>query len=92
MGKILYVKRKVGRSFLVWFQNSNLYFYLEEPAWYVFRKVVNRHKSETIAKEFSHRYGISYKDSLNFTVEIRQKIQEIGRTISRNIQINMHIR
>jgi dephospho-CoA kinase len=79
MGKILFVKKKIGKSYLIWFQNSNLYFNLEEPAWFVFRKTVKRYKSETIAKEFSIRYGLGYEDSLNFVVEIRQKINEMNQ-------------
>lgn len=74
-----YVKRKVGKSYLIWFQNSNLYFNLEEPAWYVFKKIAKRYKTETIAKEFSSRYSIKYEDSLNFVIEIRQKIDEVNQ-------------
>lgn len=80
MGKILYVKKKFGKSYLIWFQNSNQYFYMEEPAWYVFRNTVKRHKAETIAKEFSNRYGLSFTESLNFVLEIRQKIYDMNQT------------
>lgn len=83
MGKISYIKKKYGKSYLIWFQNSNLYFYLEEPAWFVLRKTVNRHKSETIAKEFSGRYGLSFKDSLKFVVEIRLKINKMNQPNNR---------
>lgn len=79
MNKILYIKKKIGKSHLIWFQNSNQYFYLEEPAWYVFRKIVNRHKPETIAKDFSKRYELTYENSLNFVVEMKQKIKEINQ-------------
>ena len=66
MSKILYLKKKIGNSYLVWFQNSNLFFHLEEPAWYVLNKVDKRYKTETIAKEFSNRYSLNYDDSLKF--------------------------
>jgi len=78
MTKISYINKKIGTSHFIWLQNSNQYFYLEEPAWYVFRRIAKRHKSETIAKEFSNRYGLNGKDSLNFVLEIRQKINEIN--------------
>ncbi len=78
---VLFIKKKIGKSYLIWFQNSNLYFQLEEPAWYVFRKTVKRYKSETIAKEFSIRYGLSYEESLKFVVEIRQKINDMNRPL-----------
>jgi hypothetical protein len=83
MEKILFIKKKIGKSYLIWFQNSNLYFYLEEPAWFVLNKTVKRYKSETIAKEFSNRYGLSYEDSLNFVLEIRQKINEMNQPKNR---------
>ncbi len=76
---IKFVKKKIGNSYLIWFQNSNLYFSLEEPAWNVFRKIVKRCKTETIAKEFSDRYGLSFDESLKFVVEIRQRINEMNQ-------------
>lgn len=76
---ILFVKRKVGKRYIIWFQNSNLYYYLEEPAWYVFKKTVKKYKAETIAKEFSDRYSLSYNESLKFVVEIRQKVNELNQ-------------
>jgi len=79
MENILFVKRKIGNSYLIWFQNSNLYFYLEEPAYYVFRKIVKRYKTETIAKEFSIRYLVSFGESLKFVSEIRQKADKINQ-------------
>lgn len=79
MENILFVKRKIGNSYLIWFQNSNLYFYLEEPAYYVFRKIVKRYKTETIAKEFSIRYLVSFGESLKFVSEIRQKVDKINQ-------------
>ena len=77
---IKFVKKKIGNKYLIWVQNSNLYFSLEEPAWNVFSKIVKRYKSETIAKEFSVRYGLGYEESLRFVLEIRQKINEINQS------------
>lgn len=80
MKDIKFVKKKIGNLYLIWIQNSNLYFSLEEPAWYVFRKTVSGYKSETIAKEFTGRYDLSYEESLKFVAEIRQKINEMNRS------------
>src|SRR5690606_28399477 len=77
-----YVKKKIDKLYLIWFQSSNLYFQLEEPAWFVFKKIVKRYKSETIAKMFADRYELSYEISLKFVVEIRQKVDEMNRPIS----------
>ncbi len=61
---------------------------MEEPAWYVLKKIVNRNKSETIAKDFSNRYGLDYEDGLKFTTEIRQKVKELNQ--SRNHEKNFY--
>ncbi len=84
MTNIPHVKRKIGQSYLVWFQNSNMYFRLEEPAWFVFKQVCNRHKTETIAGIFSNRYGMSYTDSLTFTTDIRHTINKMNQPRKRD--------
>jgi hypothetical protein len=78
MISIPFHKKKVGHSYLVWFQNSNLYLQLEEPAWFVFRKTRQRFKAETIAKEFALRYQTTPKDSLSFVREIRENIMKMN--------------
>lgn len=79
MNNIRYVKRKVGDSYIIWFENTNLFFYLKEPAWFVFSKTVKRYKTETIAKQFSIRYSVEYKKSLNFILKLRKQIDEMNR-------------
>jgi hypothetical protein len=78
MTSIPFYKKKVGHSYLVWFQNSNLYLQLEEPAWFVFRKIRQRCKTETIAKEFSLRYSVGQEESLSFVREIRENINKMN--------------
>lgn len=78
MSAILYLKKKIGQSYLVWFQNSNNYLQLEEPAWFVLRKTAQRHKTETIAHEFAYRYSVSQKKSLAFVEGIRLEIKRMN--------------
>jgi len=80
MPAIPYLKKKIGNSYLVWFQYSNLFLQLEEPAWFVFRKTVQRYKVETIAKEFSYRYSISSEESLSFVQDIRLEIEKMNQS------------
>lgn len=80
MPSIPYKKRKIGHSYLVWFQNSNLFVQMEEPAWFVFRKTAKRNKTETIAREFSDRYDINIAESLTFVTEIRSGIEKMNMT------------
>ena len=77
---IPYLSKKIGSAHLVWFQNSNSYLRLEDPAWYVFRKTIRRHRAETIAAEFALRYGLSMNESLIFVRDIRSKTEELNRT------------
>lgn len=67
---------------MVWFQNSNLYLQLEEPAWFVLRRTRQRYKCETIAKEFAVRYGATSEDSLRFVEDIRLKSKEMNQPTS----------
>lgn len=78
MPNIPYIKKRIGHSYLVWFQNSNLYVQLEEPAWYVFKKTVKRYKAETIAKQFSIRYSMALHESLSFVKDIRLEIKKMN--------------
>jgi len=78
MPAIPYLKKKIGGSYLVWFQNSNMYFQLEEPAWFVFRKTAKRYSSLTIAREFADRYGATSGESLAFVSDIRAEIKKMN--------------
>jgi len=82
MSAIHYIKRKIGQTYLVWIGNSNSYVQLEEPAWFVFRKIAGRHKSETIASEFAWRYDIASEESLSFVKDIRSEIMKMNQTDS----------
>jgi hypothetical protein len=79
MSVIPYIKKKIGLSYLVWFQNSNLYLQLKEPAWFVFSKTIKRYKSSTIAKLFTVRYNISLEDSLLFVNDIQSEIDKMNK-------------
>jgi hypothetical protein len=82
MTAINYVKKRIGQTYLVWFQNSNLYTQLEEPAWFVFRKTVKRYKAETIASECSIRYGLSYDECFQFVNDIRSNIKHMNLPVN----------
>ena len=90
MPAIPFIKKKIDNSHLVWFQNSNLYLQLKEPAWFVFSKTVKRYKSSTIANLFSERYNISLEESLQFVHEIRAEIDKMNKPIHPPIRIDQH--
>jgi hypothetical protein len=76
MPSIPYIQKKIGDSHLVWFQNSNQYLQLKEPAWFVFSKTVKRYRASTIAELVGKRYAISFEESLQFVQEIRGEINK----------------
>jgi len=86
MPDILYLKKRIGHSYLVWFQNSNMYFQLQEPAWFVFSKIVRRHKSSTIAVEFAQRYSTTPQESITFVDEIRSQVMKMNLPASHTIK------
>lgn len=71
MHPIQFIRKKISASQLIWLKNSNNFILLEEPAWFVFRRIIKRYKTETIAVAFSKRYDISMEDSLKFVTDIR---------------------
>lgn len=79
MPTIPYIKQKIGQAYLIWYQPGNQYILLEEPAWFVFRMIAKRFKTETIAIEFTSRYGIALTESLVFVKDIRSEIKKIGQ-------------
>lgn len=88
MSAIPIVKKKIDQAYLVWFQNSNLYIQLEEPAWFVLRRTVKRYKAETIAAECAKRYNLKFGECLQFVNDIRSNIKELNRqdeTLGRRI-------
>ena len=62
--------KKLSSSRIVWFEPSNQWVHLEEPAWYVFQQLKNRRTIPEIAKKCAGRYGASYDESLRFVEEI----------------------
>lgn len=79
MPAIPYIRKKIGSSNLVWFENSNSYVQLEEPAWFVFHKTTLRCRPSTIAKAFEQRYGISGDNSIKFVNEILAEIEKLNK-------------
>tara|TARA_R110002050_G_scaffold165656_2_gene296086 strand:+ start:4452 stop:5597 length:1146 start_codon:yes stop_codon:yes gene_type:complete len=82
MTDIPYIKRKIGQSYLVWFQNSNLYFQLEEPAWFVFQEIVRDNQPESVASELEQRYGWTPEESLTFVSEIRFRVDQMNQPLA----------
>ena len=79
MRKIEFIQKPIEDSHLVWMKNSDLYFKLEEPAWFVFRRVAENHDTETIAQDFSNEFEQTYDASIKFVSELRQRIDTMNQ-------------
>ncbi len=79
MPAIPYLKKKIGNSYLVWFENSNTYFQFDEPAWFVFTKIRKRYQTITIAREFAIRYEASPETSHTFVTDIRAEVKKMNQ-------------
>ena len=86
---IPYLKKRIGQSYLVWFENSDSYLQLEEPAWFVFSKTVGRSKLETIVSQFAFRYSVTSEESLTFVMDIRLGIDKMNQPAKAQKRINM---
>lgn len=82
MRSIDYTYKKIHDFYVVWLQKSNKYIQLEEPAWFVFSKLANRYKTETIAARCAVRYGLEADESLAFVDEIRSGIERLNQPIN----------
>ncbi len=80
MPAIPHIKKKIGNSYLVWFQNTNSYVKFEEPAWFVFQKTLKKYKPEDIIEDFSLRYDADKPESRLFVSEIQSKIEILNQT------------
>ena len=81
MPAIPHIKKKIGNAYLIWFQNTNSFVQLEETAWYVFRKTIQRYRPATLAKNFAIRYDISPENSLSYVNEILSEIEKLNHII-----------
>ncbi|MCB8994203.1 MAG: hypothetical protein H6538_01190 [Bacteroidales bacterium] len=78
---------KIGNKFLVYFESSNNWLLLEEPAWYVFKNLQKKVSEVTLSKSFADRYKISLNESKLFIAEVSENIQDysnIKRDLSKS--------
>ncbi|MGQ8336613.1 hypothetical protein ACUNWD_08690 [Sunxiuqinia sp. A32] len=79
MTKVVYRKEKIGSSYLVWLEQSNKYFQLEELAWFVFSRLANGDGIDQTTKVFSDSYGFEKQESSVFVKEMHERISEMNR-------------
>ncbi len=66
---------------LVWFENSDLFFQMEDPAWFVFDKLQMSNSLDEIAKEFSSFYALDIKESFAFVQDMFLRIEKMNQPL-----------
>ena len=80
MPVIPHISTKIGNSYFIWFQNSNSFVLLEEPARYVFSRIKKRNKPDTIARLFATRYDVPAEQSRPFVLDICAEIAKLNQS------------
>lgn len=78
---IPYVKKQLGETYLVWLQNSNSYFLLEGPAWFVFDKITGNHAPQIIEKELVSQYEMTAEESRTFLNDMAERIKSFNEMV-----------
>ncbi len=76
---IEYVKLKIEDLYLVWIENCDQFFQLQEPAWFVFEKIVNNENLKMIASIFSDKYDLDIEESLRFVADMHSRLEGLDR-------------
>ena len=90
--RVIYNKYKFGSSYLVWIQNTDMYFQLEEPAWFVFDNLCNGVDAPDVVLNFSKQFNVELEDCEEFVIGIKSKIDELEKNLPAidNIDIQYH--
>jgi hypothetical protein len=72
------VTKKIDNSHIVWFEESNSWIQLEEPAWFVYRNYLSGILTKDISQKFSKKYGLNVSESLILVGEIIKKIKTLS--------------
>jgi len=75
--------KKINNQYILWFEESNSWIQLEEPAWYVYTRYNQGAAADAISLTFSRRYGLPKAQSLVFVGEIISEIQKLSRRTAR---------
>ncbi len=75
------LSKKLSSSRIVWFEPSNQWVYLEEPAWFVFQQLRNKKAIAEIARKCAGKYRVSYGECLRFVEDISASLAEFQKPL-----------
>ncbi len=76
------IAKKVGSSYLAWFENSNSWIQFKEPAWYVYESSRKGKDQTRISHECTKKYGVPKSECENFVATVQEKIKHLNEVIS----------
>lgn len=76
------VVKKVGQSYIIWFEESNRWVHMEEPAWFVYKNLSKGKEKKGITEMVSGRYGLPEKEAGRFTDEIISGLEKITKPVT----------
>lgn len=81
------ITKKIDKSHIIWFEESNTWIQLEEPAWYIYKMYCQGDATLDISNLFSKRYNFDAKKSFEFTESIIQEFEKFKAIISKDSDI-----
>ncbi len=76
------VVKKVGQSYIVWFEESNRWVQMEEPAWFVYLNLSKGLDKDCVTGLLSGRYGLPEKEARRFTGEMTDQLELITEPVT----------
>jgi hypothetical protein len=82
------IEKKINNSYILWFEQSNRWIQLEEPAWFVNKLHQKGIDSHTISLKCARKYHLSQKECLSFVDEICKEIAELSKPSVSKVDVN----
>src|ERR1035437_2017519 len=76
------MQKKINNSHILWFEQSNQWIQLEEPAWFVNQLNQKGIDSCTIASKCVEKYHLSHNESLRLVNEICNGVAELSKSVA----------
>jgi hypothetical protein len=72
------VSKKIDKSYIVWFEESNSWIQFEEPSWFIYKLYNSVPDTVSISLKFSKKYGLNLEESTHFVKDITTEIKNLS--------------
>jgi len=84
-----YITKRIDKSYVAWFEQSNQWIQLEEPAWYVNKLYQKGLDNYTISLKCAKKYKLDISDCLRFVISINEGLKECYKPLANNFKNNI---